>query len=90
MQIYGGPDAYISFSTGSPIELIMIGNSEAALVKFMAPLFNDDRDIIGRSEDIIDRISLRWMKDGIAYFIESSNTESIGLEELIKIAESIG
>jgi hypothetical protein len=89
MQIYGGPDAYISFSTGSPIEIIMIGNNEAALVRFMAPLLNDDGVIIGRSEDIVSEYSLRWMNDGIAYIITSSNVETIDLETLIRIAESI-
>jgi len=74
-QYYVGADTFYEIETTNPIQKVMIGGAEAAVIL---------RDMDG--DGSVVWISMYWIKDGIAYEMESPTFD---LETMIAIAESI-
>jgi len=87
MQIYGGSDAYLDIESVSPIEKVMVGETEAVLVSAPEKFLLDDGSVI-INDDIIG-YTLYWIKDGIAYELSADYHDGYTPDTMIRIAESI-
>jgi hypothetical protein len=86
-QTYAGPDAYFYIENVSPMELVMVGGSEAVLISESdVNVFNDGAVITN-----VDTIgyTLYWLSNDIAYELSASHHDGYTPEVMIRIAESI-
>jgi hypothetical protein len=86
-QTYAGPDAYFVIENVSPIERVVIGNSEAVLISEPDVNAFDDGAVITNVDTI--GYSLYWLSDGIAYELSARHHDGYTMEVMIRIAESI-
>jgi hypothetical protein len=87
IQTYAGPDAYFVIENVSPMEVVIVGGSEAVLISAPEKFAFDDGTVIV-NHDVI-RYTLCWLKDGIAFELEAWNRDGHTPETMIRIAESI-
>ena len=86
-QMYAGPDAYFEIENVSPIENVMVGDSEAVLISAPEKFVLGDGTVI-KNDDMIG-YTLNWLKDGIAYELSVDYHDGYTPETMIRIAESI-
>jgi len=86
-QTYAGPDAYFVIENVSPMELVMVGSSEAVLISAPEKFIQNDGTVV-INEDIVG-FTLSWLKDGIAYDLQTDYHDGYTPETMIRIAESI-
>jgi len=87
IQTYAGPDASFFIEDVSPMEIVMVGGSEALLITAPAILFDDNASVVENHSVI--RYTLNWLHDGIAFNLDAFSHDGYDLETLIRIAESI-
>ncbi|MDR0490517.1 MAG: hypothetical protein LBH28_04650 [Oscillospiraceae bacterium] len=86
-QTYAGPDAYLEIESVSPIEKVMVGDSEAVLISAPEKFVQGNGTVI-INEDIVG-YTLSWLKDGVAYELQANYHDGYTPETMIRIAESI-
>jgi len=86
-QTYAGPDAYFFIENVSPMELVMVGGSEAVLISAPDTYIRYDGTVV-INEDIIG-FTLHWLHDGIAFTLSADHHDWYTPEVMIAIAESV-
>jgi len=86
-QTYAGPDAYFVVENVSPMDLVMVGDSEAVLISAPEKFIQNDGTVV-INENIVG-YTLCWLEDGIAYELQADYHDGYTPETMIKIAESV-
>jgi len=86
-QTYAGPDAYFVIENVSPMELVMVGDSEAVLISAPYTYIRYDGTVV-INDDIIG-FTLHWLHDGIAFTLSADHHDWYTPEIMIAIAESV-
>ena len=86
-QTYAGDNAHLLIDNISPVEKVIIGDTEGVLISSTGYFY--DRDGKQIFDENINAYHLNRLKDGIAYDLHVEYHDGYTLETMIKIAESI-